>query len=49
MDEVFHFVMPSDPNMTLSDADMEMIAGGKGGKRLNPTWQRITGREYSEC
>ena len=31
--EVHHFVLPSDPNASLEDADLDMIVGGKGGGR----------------
>ena len=28
-DEVYHFVMPTDPNIPLDDEDLSVVAGGK--------------------
>ena len=31
--EVHHFVLPSDPNASLEDGDLDMVVGGKGSGR----------------
>ncbi len=30
---VHHFVLPPDPNASLEDEDLDMVVGGKGGRR----------------
>lgn len=42
-DKVLNYVLPPNPNAELSDAELESVAGGKGGGSVGSIFRKIGG------